>query len=191
MKRYFIFVLIMLISIIFSCCPKSSDDLDIVKEWNPSDKYFKSALVTLHFVTETSAIAKVDTLFQSIVNTFALPITAEGCPDGVFAGASPRDAYDYAHSATITIKDKKIIAVEYDEIDKDGHGKFADENYNDEMRAGGGTPPKESYPVYKQQLLDKQSILHIDGVTGASYSNYRFRYAVMIALMKARLAGQG
>lgn len=171
------------------CCPEYEDPLDEVKAFQPDDKYFKASLRTMHFVRETAAISRVDSIYHQIIGHFNLPVDASGCADGRFTGQSPRDAYDYRATAHISIENDKIIRVEYDEIQRDGHGKRGDEAYNEEMRVM-GTTPKEAYPVYEKQLLDKQSILDIDSLSGASYSNYRFRYAVMIALIKTRLANQ-
>lgn len=50
-----------------------------------------------------------------------------------------------------------------------------------------GTTPKIAYPILEKQLIEKQDVLKIDAVTGATYSLYRFRYAVIIALIKAKL----
>jgi major membrane immunogen (membrane-anchored lipoprotein) len=50
-----------------------------------------------------------------------------------------------------------------------------------------GTTPAIAYPILEQKLLSTQDILKVDAVSGASYSLYRFRYAVTIALMKANL----
>lgn len=50
-----------------------------------------------------------------------------------------------------------------------------------------GTTPAIAYPILEERLLDNQDILKVDAVSGASYSLRRFRYAVVIALMKANL----
>ena len=50
-----------------------------------------------------------------------------------------------------------------------------------------GTTPAIAYPDMEQQLISKQNIMDVDGVSGASYSLFRFRYAVTIALMKAMI----
>jgi major membrane immunogen (membrane-anchored lipoprotein) len=50
-----------------------------------------------------------------------------------------------------------------------------------------GTTPAIAYPNMEQQLISKQNIMDVDGVSGATYSLYRFRYAITIALMKAML----
>ncbi|MDH7605809.1 MAG: hypothetical protein QHH13_12980 [Melioribacter sp.] len=53
-----------------------------------------------------------------------------------------------------------------------------------------GTSPAIAYPLYEKQLIDKQDFRKVDAITGATYSLFRFRYALSIALMKARLANQ-
>jgi major membrane immunogen (membrane-anchored lipoprotein) len=42
-----------------------------------------------------------------------------------------------------------------------------------------------AYPEMEEMLLTTQDITKVDGVSGATYSRYRFRYAVCLALMKA------
>ena len=44
-----------------------------------------------------------------------------------------------------------------------------------------------AYPAMEEMLLTTQDITKVDGVSGASYSRYRFRYAVTVALMKAHI----
>lgn len=52
---WFCFTLIFLFS-----CSSQEDSLDQVKNFRPDDTYFKSNLVTLHFVTEVRPIPEVD-----------------------------------------------------------------------------------------------------------------------------------
>ena len=65
-------------------------------------------------------------------------------------------------------------------------GKQEDEAYCEQMSIT-GTTPAIAYPNMEEQLVSKQNILDVDSVSGASYSLYRFRYAVTIALMKASI----
>jgi major membrane immunogen (membrane-anchored lipoprotein) len=178
--------LLILFCLIFPSCRKAQDDLDAVKQYKPEDKYFKASLVSLHFIMETSPIERVDQTFAQLISQHDLPIDAKGCRDGIYTGESPPDAYDYKHVVKIAIKDEKIISVDYNEIKKDGIGKQEDDEYCREMSAS-GTTPAIAYPKYESQLIEKQDLLRVDAVTGATYSLYRFRYAVMIALMKARI----
>lgn len=183
-------IVIFSILIFIPSCQESKDDLDIVKQFKPEDKFFKAGLVSLHFIMETSPIARVDSTFDQLIKEQDLPVDAKGCKDGIYSGESHYDAYDYKHVVRMEIKDKKIISVDYNEIKKGGIGKQEDEEYCQEMSMT-GTTPAIAYPKYESQLIERQNFLKIDAVTGATYSLYRFRYAVMIALMKARLATAG
>jgi len=180
------YIIIFGLIILLSSCNNQQDDLDSIKGFKSDDKYFKASLVTLHFLIETSSIDKIDTVFSQMLQAYDLPVDAAGCADGIYTGESRPDAYDYKHAITIEIKDEKIIRVDYNEIHSSGIGKQEDEEYCKEMSAS-GTSPDVAYPDMENQLLKKQNILNIDGVSGASYSLYRFRYATTIALMKAKL----
>lgn len=171
--------------ILISCSPQP-DDLESVKAFEKNNKYFKAGLKSLHFIIETSPIEEVDSVFNAFVERHNIPVDAEGCADGIYTGRSPEDAYDYAHSVTIEIKNEKIISIDYNEIKEMNKGKEEDKAYNEEMSVT-GTSPSIAYPMMENQMLDKQNMNSIDAVSGATYSLYRFRYAVMIALMKARI----
>lgn len=172
--------------ILLASCSMEKDSLDQVKKFHPEDKYFKSSLITLHFVTETRPIAEVDTFFNQLVELYDLPLSPEGLKDGSYTGVSPYDAFDYRHEVSLKIKNSKIIEIDYNEIKKKGIGKQEDEAYCEEMSVT-GTTPAIAYPIYEDELLKSQNIMEVDAVSGASYSLYRFRYAVMIAFMKASL----
>lgn len=185
MKVRVIFIVFSVVFLSISC-REQKDDLDIIKEYNPENKYFKANMVTIHYIIETSPIAKLDTLFTMLIEQNGLPVSARGCPDGVYTGSSPYDAFDYEHTVKIEIKDEKIISVDYDEIKKSGTGKKEDKKYCEEMKVT-GTTPAIAYPEMERQLLEEQNMMDVDAVTGATYSLYRFRYALTVALMKAKL----
>jgi len=167
-------------------CQTTEDSLDEIKKFKPDDKYFKADLVSLHFKIETSPIEKVDLFFNQTISQYSLPITAVGCKDGEYLGESPYDAYDYIHIVRIKIKDEKIVSVDYNEIKKNGKGKQEDADYCEEMSSV-GTTPAIAYPIYENNLIKEQDLLNVDAVSGATYSLYRFRYAVAVALIKAKL----
>ena len=177
--------ILIIISVGFaSSCRCGKDELDKVKPFKPDDKYFKSALVTFHFRLETSPVDVLDSLFNNLVNTYDLPVRAEGAKDGTYRGVSPYDAFDYRHEVKIKIKDGKIIQVEYNEVKRKGIGKREDIEYCDEMSIS-GTTPAFAYPAMEEDLLSFQDLMEVDGVSGATYSLYRFRFAVMVALIQA------
>lgn len=179
-------IMIVLSSFIFADNPADKDDLETIKKFKPDDKYFKATMVTLHFLIETSSIERTDSIFKQIIDAYKLPVRAEGIKDGIYYGASPYDAYDYKHVVKLEIKNEKIISIDYNEVHKSGIGKQEDEVYCEEMSIT-GTTPAIAYPDMEQQLISKQNIMDVDGVSGASYSLFRFRYAVTIALMKAMI----
>lgn len=174
-------------AVIISCSSRNIDDLDIIKQYQPEDKYFKASMVTLHYLIETSPPERLDSIFNQISGMYSLPSNAEGIADGRYRGNSPPDAFDYVHTVEIKVADGKITTVDYDEIKVSGKGKKTDKQYAEEMLVA-GTTPAIAYPAMENELLKKQDISELDAVSGATYSLYRFRYAVSIALIKAKLA---
>ena len=179
-------IMIVLSSFIYTDNHVDNNDLEAIKKFKPEDKYFKASMVTLHFLIETSSIERIDSIFKQMINIYNLPLKAEGIKDGIYYGASPYDAYDYKHVVKLEIMNEQIISVDYNEVQKSGIGKQEDEVYCEEMSIT-GTTPAIAYPNMEQQLISKQDIMEVDGVSGASYSLFRFRYAVTIALMKAMI----
>ena len=179
-------ILIIPLLVLSSCdsCNCQEDSLDRIKAFKPDDKYFKASLVSLHFMMEISPVTEVDTLFQQLIQMHGLPLSAEGAKDGTYVGATPYDAFDYRHEVKIQIKDGKIVALDYNEVKKDGHGKQEDEEYCEEMSVT-GTTPAIAYPIMEEMLLSTQNMMEVDAVSGATYSLHRFRLAVTLALMQA------
>ncbi len=135
---------------------------------------------------EVHSPSDVKAVFDFYIDLISAPISARGCKDGVFKGESIYDNYKYKHVVSLTIKNEKITAIEYDEVKKDGHGKRGDKKYCAEMKAGSGASPAEAYPVYENQFIKSQDLKLMDAISGATYSLYRFRTAVIRALLKAQ-----
>lgn len=187
MKKASIIFLLSVSAILLPACQTAQKaDIDVIKNFKPEDQYFKSSLMSLHFIIETSSIERVDSTFQQIMEAYQLPSSAVGVPDGTYTAASPADAFDYQHVITITVKDEKITSVDYNEIKQEGKGKQKDTAYCKEMEPA-GTTPAIAYPIMEEQLLEKQDMMKVDAVSGATYSLYRMRYALTMALMKARI----
>ncbi|HUX95055.1 MAG TPA: hypothetical protein VMV47_04920 [Bacteroidales bacterium] len=172
--------------LLFISCREQPDSLDEIKSFHPDDKYFKSAMVSLHFIIETSSIERVDSVFNEMINQFDLPVDARSAKDGTYMGESPYDAFDYKHIVELEIKDEKIVSLDYNEIHKSGIGKEEDESYCEEMSVT-GTSPDIAYPIMEAEMLEKQNMMKVDAVSGASYSLYRFRFAITVALMKTQV----
>ncbi|MCP4147927.1 MAG: hypothetical protein GY757_09260, partial [bacterium] len=63
-------------------------------------------------VHRQSDVAAVVDFYMDLISA---PISAKGCKDGVFKGESIYDNYKYKHVVSLTIKNEKITAIEYDE----------------------------------------------------------------------------
>ncbi len=174
---------------LIKCSHVEMDSLDEIKNYKQDDKYFKANIKSMHFMIETRDVNELNKIFVEWIKANNIPTDAKGCKDGIYIGESPYDAYDYKHVVKIKIKDKKIISIDYDEIKKDGKSKEHDAQYNEEMSIT-GTSPAIAYPLYEKQLIDKQDYMKVDAISGATYSLFRFRYALSIALMKARMASR-
>ena len=182
-----LFLCVVLLGLANSCTCHQEDDLDIIKAFKPENEYFKASLVSFHFALETSPVDEVDEGFSRLIKQNGLPTDASGIKDGTYTGSSPADAFDYRHVVKLKIEGGKIVEVDYNEVKDDGHGKQEDEEYCEQMSVS-GTTPAIAYPSLEKQLLASQDMMEVDAVSGATYSLYRFRYAVTVALMKALIA---
>jgi len=185
---------ILLLGILFSGVSLAQDcnedgSLDELKAYMPENEYFKTGFKGLHFVLETHPIDETDTLFWKLINAYDLPVSTQRAADGTYTGESPYDQFDYKHVVELTIEGQKITMVNYNEVHKDGSDKKSDKKYNEQMSAA-GTSPAIAYPDMEKQLVEKQEMWEVDAMSGATYSLYRFRYAVTLALMKAEMAAR-
>jgi len=151
----------------------------------PKSETSKSAVLEkLHWIIERSDMNKVRSEFQKICNDHQFPSLVSGLKDGVYKGATPFDDYNYKHEVVFEMKNGKMISIDYDEIHRDGHGKQHDEEYCKKMLQS-GTTPAIAYPKYELGMLNKQNFNEIDAVSGASYSLYRFKLAILYAMLNS------
>ena len=185
-------IIICLISFLVAACSlqKSNENpvpLNEYASWEPENHYFRASLISLHYLTETQPVDQLKSIYQQFENSHHLILTPAGLPDGTFSAVSLPDAFDYTHQIQITICDGKITTVHYDEMRLDGNSKRSDSAYARHMIAV-GTIPSIAYNSMEKQLLKNQDLSKIDGVSGATYSYYRFKYVTYLAFMKAKLS---
>lgn len=145
----------------------------------------KSAILEkIHWVIERSDMNTVRQKFKEICDENHFSMLLSGLKDGIYKGASPADDYGYRHEVTFGMKGGKMISIDYDEIHTNGHAKQHDEAYGKEMLQS-GTTPAIAYPQYENQMLQNQDLNQVDAVTGASYSQYRFKLAVLYAILNS------
>jgi major membrane immunogen (membrane-anchored lipoprotein) len=149
-----------------------------------SPKQKSAVLEQIHWIIERSDMENVRRSFQKICTENHFSSLVSGLKDGTYKGASPADDYGYWHEVVFVIEKGKMISIDYDEIHSDGHAKQHDEAYCKRMLQS-GTTPAIAYPVYEAEMLRKQDFNQIDAVSGASYSNYRFKLAILYAIMNS------
>ena len=144
----------------------------------------RAVLEKLHWIVERSDVPTVRKEFQKICGSNQFPSVVSGLKDGIYSGSTPEDDYGYRHEINFEMKGGQMISVDYDEIHRDGHSKRHDAEYGKQMMKS-GTSPAIAYPSYESQMREKQDFNRIDGVTGATYSLYRFRLAVLYAILNS------
>ncbi len=162
--------------LILASCQKLTKQ-NACNQVNPED------LKIMHHIIERSQPDTVKKYINYFINKLELPSTAIGIPDGEYYGETPYDDYEYKHVIRIIIENNKFTEVEYDEIKIGNQSKRYDVDYCKKMKNNiEGSSPDISYASYEKQLLDKQNLNEIDAVSGATYSLYRFKLAVIYAI---------
>jgi Major membrane immunogen, membrane-anchored lipoprotein len=144
----------------------------------------QAVLEKIHWIIERSDVKKMREAFKQICDENHFASLVSGLKDGIYKGSSPADDYGYGHEVTFEMKDGKMISIDYDEINAEGHAKQSNQEYCDAMKQS-GTTPAIAYPSYEKQMLEKQDFSKIDAVSGASYSDYRFRLAILYAILNS------
>jgi len=138
----------------------------------------------MHWMIERSDMKTVIQKFDEYCRKNDFSSLVNGLKDGKYKGKTPADDYGYYHEISFEMKDGKMISIDYDEIHLDGHAKQNDVEYNKQMLKS-GTSPAIAYPSYESQMLKKQDFNKIDGISGASYSLYRFKMAILYAMLNS------
>jgi major membrane immunogen (membrane-anchored lipoprotein) len=91
-----------------------------------------------------------------------------------YAAEDQLDKYGYKAKIQITFENGRISKVDYDEFDKDGKSKKADEKYAKNMKAKSKVSPAEAITKLVDGLMTKQDPAKVDAVTGATELFTRF-----------------
>lgn len=105
--------------------------------------------------------------------------------DGYYTAQQKNYVMGWKEFVTITIKQDKIIAVEYNAANESGFIKSWDNGYMKIMKPAVGTYPNEYTRNYAAQLLNGQSPEDIDAVSGASTSWGSFKILAAAAMEQA------
>ncbi len=159
---------LILFAIIMSGCSDTTKNTGEL----PSADDFK----ILHLDIERSKTDTAEARMQAFYKNFHLPATAEDLPDGHYSAESPYDDYQYRHLIHFDVENGHFANIEYDEVKINGLSKTSDEEYCRKMNEHvPGSAPDITYNKYEKQLGQKQNLLELDAISGATYSMYRLQ----------------
>ena len=104
----------------------------------------------------------------TVAETTAAPATTT--PEKFTASAKDFDERGWKAELTLTYEGDKIVKVEYDEVNKDGAKKSADEGYSKAMKDAKGISPAEAYTKLTETALKDGSIETVAVATTATNS---------------------
>lgn len=119
-----------------------------------------------------SSVASVVESVSSAVESATTEATA--LKDGEYALETEADERGWAHTFTITVKDGKVTASNYDMKNAEGQLKSASEEYNTKMKEASKVSFAEAVEKINADFLAKQSA-EVETVTGATNTTTAFK----------------
>lgn len=110
----------------------------------------------------------------------------ETLKDGYYTAEMKDFSFGWKEFVTITVKNNKIEAVEYNAKNASGFIKSWDNAYMRNMNSVVGIYPNKYTREYANQLLQKQGYENIDAITGASESGENFKLLARAVVEQAR-----
>ena len=104
--------------------------------------------------------------------------------DGNYSAESDIDENGWKGLINITVENKEITIVDYDEIDENDNKKTEDEEYSETMDNASGIRPEDAFEELEEALINTQNAEQIDAVTGATSSSEQFKKLAEKALNK-------
>ncbi len=106
--------------------------------------------------------------------------------DGYYTAEMAEASFGWKEFVTITVKNNKIVAVEYNAKNDSGFIKSWDNAYMRNMKGVNGTYPNKYTREYANQLYEKQSYDNIDTISGATSSGGNFRLLAKAVVEQAK-----
>ncbi len=170
MKRFVLLNAVILLSMIITSCKDSNYDNSVV----PTESM--SGEVVINADTEDTSDDASAQLYK----------------DGVYTVETPLDYEKYYTKATVTIEGGKITSLDWTIIDT-GHDDVPfDEEYYNVMEPYGELYVQQAKDDwsgsrgYSDVLIKTQDVDQVDAVSGATWTNKKFKEVVRLALRKAK-----
>lgn len=121
-----------------------------------------------------------------ILTTLAGCDGANALKDGYYTAEMTEFSYGWKEYLRIQVKNGTIVSAEYNAKNESGFIKAWDNSYMENMVDIQGTYPNKYTREYVQQLIDGQSDVQVDIITGATTSGNNFEKLVEAVLQQAR-----
>lgn len=132
---------------------------------------------------------KVKAVLLLVLVVFAGPLTgcgsAKGLKDGFYTAQMSEFSHGWKEYLIIQVKDGTIVSAEYNAKNQSGFIKAWDNTYMKNMMSKQGTYPNKYTREYVQQLMNEQTDITVDAVTGASSSGKNFEKLAPAVLEQA------
>lgn len=140
-------------------------------------------------VREMNQSVKIKTVLLSMI--VVLTGLLAGCgstkelKDGFYTAQMSEFSHGWQEYLIIQVKDGEIVSAEYNAKNQSGFIKAWDNTYMKNMISEQGTYPNKYTREYVQQLMNEQTAITVDTVTGASHSGQNFEKLAPAVLEQA------
>lgn len=185
MKRVYLYVAVISILAFAAAGCKGSDTKDTA---------LTEQVVSAENNSEATAAPAADAEKETVTTApvQATTETADTYKDGVYEVKTEPDYEKYYTEATVTIEGGKIISVDWTIYDGGHEDKPFDEEYYKVMEPYGDLyvqQAKEDWTGsrdYDDSLIETQDVSKVDAVSGATWTNKKFKEIVKLALEQAK-----
>lgn len=111
--------------------------------------------------------------------------SSKGMKDGYYTAEMAEFHHGWKEYLCIQVKKGKVVSAEYNARNASGFIKAWDNSYMKNMLQQEGTYPNKYTREYVQQLMEGQSGVKVDAISGASSSGENFTKLVQVVLQQA------
>ena len=104
--------------------------------------------------------------------------------DGEYEAELDPDERGWKAVVELTVEGGKITEVAFDEVNEEGVRKSENEEYLERWSTAANIDASKVYTQYQDELIDKQNIIEVEAITGATSTHQKFQDVVKKALDK-------
>jgi major membrane immunogen (membrane-anchored lipoprotein) len=188
MKKYFLLSTVLLLTLVITGCKKANEN-SVTTDNQGGESVTISVAPTAGTPSATNAPVVTNAPTTAAAASDASTTVYK---DGVYTVDTPIDNEKYYTEATVEIKDGKIASVDWTIIDTGHDNEPFDEDYYKVMEPYGETCVQQSHDDwsgsrgYSDALIETQDVDQVDAVTGATWTNRKFKQVVKLALEQAK-----